>query len=155
MLTREPIRLDDDFGEPSALRHFLFREASDSPAALDVVRWWEGRRLRYNLIVGATGLFTLASVTLMSVIGPRHPGPPPAAFLFVPVIYGLVANVMYTTGWVAELLVLRKLFGRKTPVVGATLFRYGLAFSVGLTLLPNVIFGYDLAIRLVRWIFGA
>ena len=50
-------------------------------------------------------------------------------------VYGLLANIMYTGGWISELF-LRPLFGRKTPVVGATIFRYGFVFSVALTSLP-------------------
>ena len=57
-------------------------------------------------------------------------------------MYAVLANVMYTGGWAAE-LALRPLFGRRTPVVGATIFRYGLAFSLGLTVLPIPVAAID------------
>ena len=51
------------------------------------------------------------------------------------VVYGVVANVFYTFGWVSEIVVERWL---KRPVFGfgPAAFRHGLVFSIGLTLLP-------------------
>jgi hypothetical protein len=142
-----PARFADDDGQPTVLRRFFFREASLTETPADVIAWWEKRRLAYNVAVGATGLGTLVAVNAIGLVGPEpHPFFPPAiAFL----VYGGLANVMYTGGWVAELL-LRPVFGRKTPVVGATLFRYGFAFSIGVTLLPIVAAGIDLTLRILK-----
>ena len=142
---------DDDPNGPTALRQFFFREASVSQAGTDVIGWWEKRRVAYNLAVGATGVATLVACNVLGLVGPgAHSFVPPLGLVAV---YGALANVMYTGGWVAELS-LRPLFGRKTPVVGATLFRYGFAFSVGVTLLPIVVASIDLGFRVLRWIAG-
>lgn len=100
-----------------------------------VVRWWESRRLMYNAIVGGAGVFTLTYLFVLERIV-FDPGPVKLANLVIgTVAYGLVANVCYTAGWVVENLVERWM---KRPVygLGPALFRHGLVFSIGLTLLP-------------------
>lgn len=98
-----------------------------------VVQWWERRRLAFNLVVGATGVGTVAWVALLDWIFGR--GNLTLAPWQLIVLYGVAANVCYSLGWVAELLIERFL---KRPVygLGPALFRHGLVFSVGLTLFP-------------------
>jgi hypothetical protein len=50
-------------------------------------------------------------------------------------LYGVMANVGYTLGPVADLL-FRRLLGDRAPAVAPALFRYGFVFSMGLSLLP-------------------
>lgn len=97
-----------------------------------IVQWWERRRLLYNAIVGGAGLVSLAVVQGVELAFGN--GWLPVPFLGI-VAYGLAANVCYTGGWVIENLVERVL---KRPVygLGPALFRHGLTFSLGLTLLP-------------------
>lgn len=102
---------------------------------LSLLRWWESRRLFYNRVVGTTGLVTLAGFSLFFAL-PPHSSPPPAEFLLVgTVAYALMANACYSLGWLAELAA-RAVWGREAPEIGPVLFRQGLIFSVGLTLLP-------------------
>jgi hypothetical protein len=68
--------------------------------------------------------------------------------------YGALANVAYTSGWLLELLLLRPLFGRRSGTVGAALFRYGLAFSVGLSAIPIGVATVSLGVRVARWLLG-
>lgn len=102
---------------------------------LRVIQWWESRRVTYNAIVGSVGLVSLgwmfALVRLIANPGPLEWEP----FVIGPIVYGLAANVCYTSGSIVEMLVERWL---KRPVygLGPALFRYGLVFSIGLTLLP-------------------
>ncbi len=102
---------------------------------LRVVQWWESRRLTYNAIVGGVGLVSLGwmfvLVRLMANPGPLEWQP----FVIGPIVYGLAANLCYTSGWIVENVVERWL---ERPVygLGPALFRYGLVFSIGLTLLP-------------------
>jgi hypothetical protein len=99
---------------------------------LRLLRWWESRRLVYNKVVGATGLFTLAGVLVFA---------PDRADLFGPelvvavAVYGMLANACFSLGWLTELLA-RRVWGEDAPEMGPLLFRQGLIFSVGLTLLP-------------------
>lgn len=102
---------------------------------LRVVQWWESRRLTYNAIVGVTGLGTLAYVNALELIMG-------GGWFTVPwqaiVGYGIGANVCFTLGWVVENVAEHWL---KRPVygLGPALFRHGLVFSIGLSLVPAVV----------------
>ncbi len=103
---------------------------------LSSLRWWESRRLVFNKVVGATGLVTLASVSTLFMLGPSTLGD----FSLLPLlvgaaVYGIAANLCYSFGWLLELAA-HALWGRRAPNLGPLLFRQGLIFSVGLTLLP-------------------
>ncbi len=51
------------------------------------------------------------------------------------IVYGFLANVCYTLGPVADLM-LRRVLGIRAPDIAPVMFRYGDVFSRGLTLLP-------------------
>ncbi len=119
----------------SALTRFFFRNEVACRSTADVIAWWETRRLPFNVAIGAIGVFTYAAVQLILLMPPRPMPIPFAASLVTAFVYGVLANVCYTGGWMAELW-LRKSLGRDTETVGPTLFRYGFAFSAGLTLFP-------------------
>lgn len=111
-----------------------------------IVVWWEARRVPYNIIVGVAGL--ISSVVIVAVaftceswggvpIGLRGasiglPDPPAIAIVGV-VLYGMLANVCYTGGWITEVLVAR-LWAIDTSRFGPIAFTLGTAFSVLLTL---------------------
>jgi len=103
---------------------------------LSLLRWWESRRLTFNKAVGAAGLVTLAGFSIMALL---PPDPMPVGnlpgLLVGAAVYGILANGCYSLGWLAELAA-QRLWGRRAPDVGPLLFRQGLIFSVGLTLLP-------------------
>ncbi len=116
---------------------------SNRPAA--IIRWWERRRLAYNVVVGGAGLVTVVALNALSFL------PPLAEGLFLPlfgvVVYGALANLCYTAGWTSE-IVFRAWWGDDPPDIGPVLFRQGLIFSVGLTLLP-------ILIGVIAWIVRA
>ncbi|HEU4988932.1 MAG TPA: hypothetical protein VFT41_04045 [Gemmatimonadaceae bacterium] len=102
-----------------------------------LLRWWEAHRLTYNLVVGGAGLLTLGVANALSLL----PGPMHRAFFHAwpaVIVYALAANLCYSAGWIVESLVQRWL-RRDTYGLGPALFRHGLVFSVGLTLLPAVV----------------
>jgi hypothetical protein len=109
---------------------------------LRVVKWWESRRVAYNLIVGATGVASLIYVNALELMLGQGwlvgPGPRMAEQVLAISAYALIANAFYTMGWIVELVAERWL---KRPAygLGPALFRHGLVFSVGLTLLPAVV----------------
>jgi hypothetical protein len=131
-----------------AIVEFLF----PSPAArstASIVSWWERRRLPYNLIVGASGLFSLAVVQVVTWM----PGAPPGMLDWRPVVvFGVGANVCYFLGPLVEVAIAR-LWGRKVLPTGPTLYRMGLTFSVGLALFPALLVTLFWLARVVLLLF--
>lgn len=128
----------------------LFPEADQRRTLWSTLAWWEARRGTYNVVVGAAGLVTLAAMALISIVPPGLP----MHFDWRPVAaYGLLANVCYTLGFAAE-IVLRGIIGKRAPSLGPALFRQGLAFSVGLTLLPIIVTAMIWGGRLVLTLLG-
>ena len=93
------------------------------------------------MIVGMVGLATSAvMVTVAFVCESRGGAPiglpdPPAFALLGVVLYGILANVCYTGGWIAELLV-AKLWSVDTARFGPIAFILGTGLSVLVTLAP-------------------
>jgi hypothetical protein len=134
----------------SAIVDFLFPEAAERrPGA--IVRWWEKRRLPFNLIVGSSGFISLGLAALASSLPPSPHG---FIFSWAPIIvYGVLANICYTLGPVTE-LVLEKIWGRRVLPTGPVLFRSGVMFSVGLTLvLPAILLVIGWVLRVLGVIF--
>jgi hypothetical protein len=117
----------------TAVEKYFFTPMYYPRNAWSVMRWWESRRLLFNVCVGSAGVASLGVVTLMAALPPRADfWPPPVAAVLV---YGVLANVGYALGAPVDLL-LRRVLGDRAPAVGPVLFRYGFVFSMGLTLLP-------------------
>jgi hypothetical protein len=131
----------------SDLAEILYPLPDSRRTPLTLLRWWESRRLFYNKVVGATGLFTLTGVFLLAP--DRADLVAPQAALVV-LVYGVTANFCYSLGWVVEMLA-RWLWGREAPVMGPLMFRQGLIFSVGLTLFP---LGIAILFNVLRVLFA-
>lgn len=102
-----------------------------------IIRWWELRRLLYNAVLLVVGLAAIAGMEwLMGRAVPvGEDAVEPMALVVGVLVYGLMANLCYTLGWVIEL------WGRKTDPASARrrgqwMFRVGLLFSCVLTSLP-------------------
>ena len=120
------------------LQRLLF-EPTLVRSPLRIVQWWESRRLSYNVIVGITGTATLVYVNAVELLMGHGIFPPrPLNLLFAVGFYGIAANLCYTMGWVVENVVERWL-GRPVYGLGPALFRHGLVFSIGLTLIPALV----------------
>lgn len=119
----------------SALGDFLYPAPAERNTGA-IIRWWESRRLAYNLIIGATGSVSLGVVALVVAL------PPEGVLIPFPMlgilVYAAFANVCYSLGPATE-LALEKLWGDRLLPTGPTLFRTGLTFAVGLTLFPILI----------------
>ncbi len=116
-----------------------------------ILRWWEARRLHYNLIVGGTGLVSLGAFRIVTLLPPDAHTFPVFSWTGI-LVYGLLANTCYFLGPTVEILV-EKLSGGEILPTGPSLYRMGLVFSVGLTLLPPLLAGMDWVARIVGWIF--
>ncbi|MFZ0743389.1 MAG: hypothetical protein WAM85_03240 [Terracidiphilus sp.] len=84
----------------------LFAQPSKPQTAGEIVKWWEARRLYYNLILLAA---LLVSILVSSArTGQLFKGDMSTAFemLLIGLLFlQLPANIWYTGGWVADLLV--------------------------------------------------
>jgi hypothetical protein len=110
----------------------LFPLADSRRTTISLLGWWEARRLTFNIAVGSAGLFTLLIVRMITWVPPGLP----FMFDWRPIVaYAALANICYTFGWALEAAA-QRVWGDKCPAFGPALFRQGIAFSVGLTLLP-------------------
>jgi len=144
-----------DLAEPtktSLISEVLFPLPAVRRTTIGILTWWESRRLIYNVIVGATGVVTLGILAAISIIPPGLPRitPPIPAIL----AYGVLANICFTFGPFVE-IALQRLWKDRVLPVGPSLFRQGLSFSVGLTLLPIILASGMWVARLVMWVFGS
>ncbi len=96
-----------------------------------IVRWWEARRLTYNLLVGLTGILSVILTVFVGsmAVKPGDDFEEPMGLLFFSIVFAVTANVCYTSGWIVDLVRYRGEPSRK-------LFRVGLIFSIVLALLP-------------------
>ena len=144
-----------DVTEPpktSLISEVLFPLPAVRRTPVGILTWWESRRLIYNVIVGASGIVALGIIGAISFIPPGLPPlrPPIQAIL----AYGALANVCYTFGPFVE-IGLQALWKDRVLPVGPALFRQGLSFSVGLTLLPIIVASGMWVARLAMWAFGS
>jgi hypothetical protein len=119
----------------------LFTRPIGPMPSMAVVLWWEARRVPYNVIVGAVGLGTSAIMVAVAYTCESRGGAPiglpdpPGLALVGVVLYGIVANICYTGGWITELLV-GKLWSVDTTRFGPIALTLGIAFSMLVTLVP-------------------
>ena len=143
-----------DAPRTSVVSEVLFPLPAVRRTPVGILMWWESRRLLYNIIVGATGVVSLGIIGAISLIPPGIGGPRALPPLIAILAYGGLANICYTLGPMVE-IGLQTLWKDKVLPVGPALFRQGLAFSVGLTLLPIVVASGVWVLRLGAWLFGA
>jgi hypothetical protein len=137
----------------------LCRRDSPVNSARAVIGWWEVRRIPFNLIVGIAGLITCvvvgvaalgAEILFHSEFG--LPDPPGFALIGM-IIYAILANVCFTGGWIAELVV-REVWPQEADRFATLSFSLGMVFSVLLTLAPAVLVAAGGFFKLVKHLLG-
>lgn len=127
----------------TALTEFLF-PAPARRTTIGIVKWWEKRRLAYNLLVGSAGMVTLTLVAVTEwILGRSSAALPPWQPV---VVFGLGANFFYCLGPIIEWSV-EKLFKGEVLPIGPGLYRMGLTFAVGLALFPSFLVIISFLIR--------
>jgi hypothetical protein len=106
----------------------------------DAIVWWEIRRIPYNIIIFAAGLISVVIIEVIGdwVVKPGEDAVEPLAVLFGAIGYCVLANLGYTLGWITELLWASG-DTEKTQATRPNVFRAGLVFSIGLTVLPALL----------------
>ena len=123
----------------------LFSRSVEATGALAIIKWWEFRRIPFNLIVGATGVVTWLVIAAAAYMATPAVGAEPDDFpesfgvIFGVIAYGILANVCFTGGWVAE-IVAKRIWEKEIGAIAQITFFLGLVFSVLLTLLPGALF---------------
>jgi hypothetical protein len=112
-------------------------------SARETIGWWEMRRIPFNLIVGIAGMISTVVVCVVGLgsyflFDGDFGFPPPLFAVFVVLLYGIAANVFFTGGWLAELIV-RKIWPIEADRFATLSFSLGLIFSVALTLTPAIV----------------
>lgn len=98
-----------------------------------IIAWWEARRFRFNLYVGVLGVATwfLVLIAGSAAVKPGANFEEPIAMLVGPFIYGFLANICYSFGWVVDTVSYR-------GMPRTRLYMAGIIFSVVLTALPGI-----------------
>ena len=114
----------------------------------EIIRWWELRRIPYNLIVGSFGFI---SIIVGEAIGntflePGEDLEEPFAMIIGIVLFAIGANTAYTLGWLVEGRAVRRDDLVQHRVFREKAFRAGLLFSIVLATVP-------LCITILLWIF--
>lgn len=110
-----------------------FNTLSASYSRAEIVRWWEARRPRYNVLVGSGGVVTWLLVLCVGSLAVK-PGvdfEEPILMIVGPIIYCVCANLCFTLGWIVDTSLYR---GRPRN----RLWKAGLIFSLALTALPGI-----------------
>ena len=131
----------------TAITEFLYPAPAKRTVG-GIMKWWEKRRLAYNVAVGTAGLFTVGYGSLVMMLwGEFEPVP-----LVGVAVFGVMANLCYLFGPAVEILV-EKIWGNQVLPVGPALYRMGLTFSVGLALFPALIITMISVVRVVIGLF--
>ncbi len=103
----------------------------------EVIRWWEIRRILYNAVLFAIGILSILGMEWLmgKVIPIGNDAVEPFALALGVVIYGVIANLCYTAGWIVELAI-RKGNEDRARTIAKKLFLVGLWFSGLLTSTP-------------------
>jgi hypothetical protein len=132
----------------------LFQRQEGQMNSLQIILWWEARRLFFNIVVGIAGVITVFTMLFSAMIAEKlfneligWPDPPIVAIIGV-VVYAISANVCYTAGWLAELIA-REVWGDKAKSFAEISFTLGVIFSFLLTLVPGGIIVFVVFARFI------
>ncbi len=128
-------------------KEWFFREASEPRTPTVVIRWWEERRLAFNLFVFVVGscsfLAFLYCIVRSGTLKPGEDAVEPMALVLV----WIPVNVCYTLGWFIEVVAL-SLNVRSRYLQGPVLLRVGLVITLLMLLAPSVAWAIVLFFRL-------
>jgi len=129
---------------------WLFSVPDGSRSRWDIIRWWEIRRIPYNVIVGLAGVFSMFLLYFFiadePIVNGEDIGEPILIF-----IAPFLINICYTAGWIVEAFfpgAFLESFMVERKQIGPRFLRNGLQLSLIVVFLPTVVWGVLWALRL-------
>jgi len=125
----------------------LLQVKTEDRSFLQIIVWWELRRILYNIIVLITGVLSLV-IMLTAASGHVHleAGEDFYEPIMIP-IFAFLCNICYTLGWLTELFIKRSL------TYGPKMFKLGLYFTLFWIFLPSTIWVIIAISDLVKKLF--
>ena len=120
--------------------NWFFNASSGERSALQIISWWEIRRIPFNILIGTIGIISL--ILLFKFVGESetaHPGEDivePISLLLTPI----AINFCYTFGWIGE-IAFSRIWKVDDPKLGTKLLRTGTGITLVFILLPTLIWG--------------
>jgi len=109
--------------------HQLFSRPPIGQSAGEIIRWWEARRLHYNVIVFGSILLGWA-IRLRQIFELDSPWKSVAYLIAVSAVgFMIPANIWYTLGWVVD-LALKRWFSIQSAGFAPWALGAGMVFSV-------------------------
>lgn len=113
----------------------LFRQSWDKPTSIQIILWWELRRVVYNLVMLFVGIilsFLVVAINIVAKIAFNGSCYIPAT-IFTIFFFALIANFFYTGGWFVQIFV--RIFKKDwSRVFGEKAFAAGMLFSIIITI---------------------
>ncbi|MBF0197934.1 MAG: hypothetical protein HQL32_09495 [Planctomycetes bacterium] len=131
---------------PLSLYRLLFEtvhELPESESVFKIIGWWESYRIRYNVIVGVSGfanfIFSMSVLLLGNIIfegSLQLPDPPLAVPLGI-IVFGIMANICYTSGWIISAICIKTF--KYSAFSCKSIFVFGSLFSIFITFIPSLL----------------
>ena len=122
------------------LWRWIFKEPTAPKKILQVILWWELRRIPYNILIGIAGTIGLALFYYFAnATGAIKPGEDLVEPLLI-AISPILVNLAYTGGWISEIILL-KLWGENATNIAPILLKLGITISAVAVLFPAIIWG--------------
>ena len=106
----------------------LFAKLDPGATAGEIIRWWEARRLHYNVIVFAWALIVVTIYYFSTGRRDKDTWTRHSLCAYL-LLLQLPANIWYTGGWIVDLIV-KRFFKWPTPWFEPWALRLGIAVSL-------------------------
>ena len=105
---------------------------------LQIIFWWEIRRILYNFIVLIAGLTSLMISEFFYTEIHKRPLEPGEDFVepLVTYYFAILCNFSYTFGWIFEII--SNFFRKKDATYAPKMFKSGLYFTLFLVFIPAI-----------------
>lgn len=120
--------------------NWFFDAPIEERSTLQIILWWELRRIPFNILIGIIGFISLILLYIFvdaSVTG--HSSEDiiePFAIFLAP----FAINFCYTLGWFVE-ITFGRIWKNDEPKLASKLLRFGTGISLAIVLLPTLISG--------------